>query len=123
MPGDGTLFDILVGETDPKLVKFEMDVFWTVHAGQDPAGLLRKYAARWVLFHLKDMKKGVVTGKLTGSEDVNNDVILGSGQIDLRSILPVAQQVGVKHFFIEDESPRSTSQIPNSLRFLRTLER
>ena len=119
--GDGTLFDLLAQITDPKLVKFEMDVFWVVHPGQDPVKLLRKYAGRWELFHLKDLKNGVKTGKLTGAEDVNNDVALGTGQIDLPAVLRAAQKQGVKHYFIEDESPRSTSQIPQSLRFLANL--
>ena len=108
--GDGTLFDLLVEETKPELVTFEMDVFWTVHPGQDPVKLLRRYPDRWELFHLKDLKKGVATGKLTGSEDVSNDVALGTGQIDLPKILRVAQEMGVKHYFIEDESPTVTSR-------------
>ncbi len=119
--GDGTLFDLLAEQTDPNYVKFEMDVFWTVHPGQDPVKLLRKYSGRWELFHLKDMKKSVKTGQLTGSEDVNNDVALGTGQIDLAALLQAAQAQGAKHYFIEDESPRSTQQIPRSLRFLESL--
>jgi sugar phosphate isomerase/epimerase len=119
--GKGTLFDLLVTETRPELVTFEMDVFWTVHPGQDPVALLRRYPNRWELFHIKDLKKGVQTGKLTGSEDVNNDVTLGTGQIDLPKILRTAQELGVKHYFIEDESPIATQQIPQSLRFLESL--
>ena len=119
--GDGTLFDLLVKETKPELVTFEMDVFWTVHPGRDPVALLRRYPNRWDLFHIKDLKKGVATGKLTGSEDVNNDVALGTGQIDLPKILRTAQELGVKHYFIEDESPIATQQIPQSLRFLESL--
>jgi sugar phosphate isomerase/epimerase len=119
--GDGTLFDLLVAETKPEFVSFEMDIFWTVHPGQDPVKLLQKYPNRWVLMHVKDMRKGTKTGLLTGSEDVRNDVPLGSGQIDLPATLRAAQQVGVKHFFIEDESPISTQQIPQSLRYLESL--
>jgi len=119
--GDGTLFDLLMEETKPDLVAYEMDVFWTVHPGQDPVELLRRYPDRWELFHIKDLKKGVATGKLTGSEDVRNDVTLGTGQIDLRRILQVAQKIGVKHYFIEDESPTAIEQAPQSLRFLERL--
>jgi sugar phosphate isomerase/epimerase len=118
---DGTLFDLLVKETKPEFVSFEMDVFWTVHPGQDPVKLLQRYPNRWALFHLKDMRKGTVTGKLTGSEDVRNDVALGSGQIDLAAVLKTAQEIGVKHFFIEDESPAVATQIPLSLRYLESL--
>lgn len=119
--GQGTLFDLLVKETRPELVAYEMDVFWTVHTGQDPVALLRRYPDRWQLFHLKDMKKGVQTGKLTGSEDVNNDVALGTGQIDLPKVLRVAQELGIKHYFIEDESPAVVDQIPRSVKFLQSL--
>ena len=119
--GSGTLFDLLMKETKPELVTYEMDVFWTVHPGQDPAELLRRYANRWTLFHIKDLKKGVATGKLTGSEDVRNDVVLGTGQIDLPRILRVAQEIGIKHYFIEDESPTVIEQIPQSLDFLESL--
>ncbi len=119
--GDGTLFDLLVKETKPEFVSFEMDIFWIAHPGQDPVKLLKKYPDRWQLFHLKDMKKGVATGKLTGSEDVNNDVTLGTGQIDLAAALKAAQEIGVKHYFIEDESPRAVEQIPQSLKYLESL--
>jgi len=119
--GDGTLFDLLVKETKPELVTFEMDVFWTVHPGQDPVALLRRYPTRWALFHIKDLAKGVPTGKLTGSEDVRNDVTLGTGQIDLPAVLRAAQDIGVRHYFIEDESPSVIEQIPRSVRYLESL--
>lgn len=119
--GDGTLFDLLMRETKPEFVSFEMDVFWTVHPGQDPVKLLRKYPNRWALMHVKDMRKGTAIGKLTGSEDVRNDVALGSGQIDLAAALKTAQELGVKYYFIEDESPVPLEQIPQSLRYLESL--
>jgi sugar phosphate isomerase/epimerase len=68
--------------------------------------------------HLKDLKKGVKTGELTGSTDVENDVVLGTGQIDLAATLKAAAEVGVKYYFIEDESSHSKEQIPQSLKFL-----
>jgi sugar phosphate isomerase/epimerase len=119
--GDGTLFDRLVERTDPSHVSFEMDVFWVVHPGQDPVALLKRYPGRFALLHVKDMRKGTPTGKLTGSEDVRSDVALGSGQIDLAATLEAAQAAGVSHFFIEDESPDVLSQLPRSLRWLESL--
>jgi sugar phosphate isomerase/epimerase len=115
---NGTLFDLLVRETNPKQVKFEMDIFWTAHAGQDSAKLLEKYPKRWALMHLKDMKKGTETGLLTGSSPDSNDVVLGAGQLDMPGILHAAGKVGVKYYFIEDESDISEQQIPESLRYL-----
>jgi sugar phosphate isomerase/epimerase len=116
--GNGTLFDLLMSETNPKFVAYEMDIFWIAHAGQDPARLLGKYGKRWELIHLKDMKKGTPTGLLTGGTDVKNDVALGTGQIDLPATLRAARMVGAKYYFIEDESPSSEQQIPVSLRYL-----
>jgi sugar phosphate isomerase/epimerase len=121
--GDGTLFDLLVRETNPDKVKFEMDIFWIVHAGQNSVELLEKYPDRWELMHLKDMRKGTPTGLLTGQSDVNNDVALGTGIIDLPAILRAARQVGVQWYFIEDESPVSEEQIPQSLVYLRDLRK
>jgi sugar phosphate isomerase/epimerase len=118
----GTLLDLLFQETNPKYVNYEMDIFWIVFPGQDPVKLLQKYGARWELAHLKDMKKGTPTGLLTGSTDVKNDAALGAGQMDLPAILGAAKKAGVKWYFIEDESPWSEQQIPQSLRYLEQMK-
>lgn len=115
--GSGTLLDLLFAETNPKWVAYEMDLFWTVHPGQDPVKLLEKYGKRWELMHLKDLKKGV-QGDLSGGSDVRNDVALGTGQMDFPAILKAARKAGTKWYFIEDESPTVLDQIPASLRFL-----
>ncbi len=114
----GTLMDFIINGTDPKLVSFEMDILWVVFPGHDPAKLLAKYPDRWKLIHLKDLKKGVTTGSLTGKTDVSNDVVLGTGQMNWPAILAAAKKAGVKYYFIEDESPTAPDQIPQSLKFL-----
>jgi sugar phosphate isomerase/epimerase len=119
---DGTLLDLMFKETNPKYVNYEMDVFWIVFPGQDPVKLLEKYPNRWVLMHLKDMKKGTPTGALTGGTDVNNDVAIGTGQIEFAPILKAAKKVGVKYYFIEDESSSSEQQIPVSLKTLEQVK-
>lgn len=118
---DGTLFDLLMAKTDPDLVKFEMDVLWTVFPGQDPVKLLKKYPDRWVLMHLKDLKKDVA-GNLSGGTDLTNDVVLGTGQADYPAILKACQEIGVKYYFIEDESPTVLEQLPKSLDYLSKIE-
>ncbi len=120
--GDGTLFDVLVRETKPELVTFEMDVFWVMHPGQDPVKLLEKYPARWELMHLKDIRKGARTGIYTGKAPKEDDVTLGTGQVDWAAVLRTAAKTGVKHYFIEDESPTVLEQLPQSLRYLETLK-
>jgi sugar phosphate isomerase/epimerase len=119
--GDGTLLDLLMRETNPKNVSFQMDVLWVVFPGQDPVKLLKKYPGRWELMHLKDLKKGVKTGELTGKTDVTNDVPLGTGQMNWPEILKAARESGVKYYFIEDESPSVLDQVPQTMKFLETV--
>lgn len=115
--GDGTLFDLLMAETDPKYVHIEIDVFWIVHPGQDPVKLIEKYGKRFELMHVKDMKQGTPHG-FDGHSDVTNNVVLGTGIIDWQGVFRAAKKAGVKWYFIEDESPASVEQIPESLRYL-----
>jgi sugar phosphate isomerase/epimerase len=118
---DGTLFDLLMAETKPEYVRIEIDVYWIVHPGQDPVKLLEKYGNRFELMHVKDMKRGT-PGGFTGQSDVTNNVALGNGVIDWPSVFRAARKAGVKWYFIEDESPTSVAQIPQSLRYLETLK-
>jgi sugar phosphate isomerase/epimerase len=119
--GDGTLFDLFMKETKPEYVSCQMDVLWIVYPGQDPVGLLKRYPGRWVLSHLKDLKKGVATGALTGHTDVNNNVPIGSGQVDWKAFFAAAKVAGVKHHFIEDESDTVLTQLPEHVSYLRDL--
>jgi sugar phosphate isomerase/epimerase len=118
----GTLFDKLVQGTDPKDVHFEMDIFWVFHAGKNPVAVMDKYPNRFELMHLKDMRQGTRLDLLTGSSDVRNDVALGAGVLDLRSILREAKDIGVQWYFIEDESPDSERQIPQSIEYLEKVQ-
>ena len=117
--GQGTLLDLLFQDTNPQTVSYDMDIFWIIFPGQDPVKLLEKYPGRWQLAHLKDMRKGTKTGALTGGTDVTNDVALGTGLIDMPAVLRAAKKAGIKWYFIEDESPSSEQQIPQSLNYLQ----
>ena len=117
-----THFDLLVGETKPPLVSFEMDVFWVTHPGQDPAKLLAKYPNRWAMMHLKDLRKGAPTGIHTGRAPQSDDVPLGTGQVNWPAVLKQAAEVGVKHYFIEDESAAPLEAVPLSVKYLQTLK-
>jgi sugar phosphate isomerase/epimerase len=120
--GKGTLFDLMMAETKPQFVHYEMDVFWVVHPGQDPMKLLEKYGSRFELMHIKDMKRGTPTGLFTGHADVTSNVALGTGVIDWPAVFRAARKAGVKWYFIEDESPASVQQIPQSLNYLEKLK-
>ncbi len=119
---DGTLFDLMMSETNPKFVSYQMDVFWIVHPGQDPVKLLEKYGRRWQLMHLKGMRDSTPTGLLTGHSSVTNDVAVGTGKIDYAPILKAAKKTGVKWYIIEDESPLSEQQVPQSFHYLETIK-
>jgi sugar phosphate isomerase/epimerase len=118
---NGTLFDYIVQNTNPKLVSFEMDILWVAFPGQDPAALLKKYGKRFALMHLKDLRKGI-PGNLSGGTAVENDVALGTGQIDIPAVLKAARK-HVRHYYIEDESPLYAEQVPRSMLYLASLRK
>ena len=117
-----TPFDVLVRETKPELVCYEMDVFWVFHAGQDPVKLLLKYPNRWALMHLKDIRKGAATGLWSGSAPVGDNVPVGDGQINWPDVLRTARDIGVQHYFIEDETAAPLQNIGASLAYLNGLK-
>lgn len=118
----GTLLDYIIKNTNPDDVSFEMDVLWTQFGGGDPVKLLKKYKERWKLVHLKDLRKGVKKD-LTGSTSPENDVPLGTGEIDIPGIVKQANKLGIKHFFIEDESSNVQGQVPQSIAYLKSLKK
>lgn len=117
----GTLLDYIITNTNPDYVSFEMDIMWIYFGGGDPAALLKKYGNRWKLMHVKDMKKGTKRD-LTGLTSPENDVAVGTGELDIPAIMKEAKKVGIKHYFIEDESSRIIEQIPQTITYLRGLK-
>jgi sugar phosphate isomerase/epimerase len=117
----GTLLDYIITKTNPEYVSFEMDIMWTYFGGGNPAALLKKYGNRWKLMHLKDLKKGTKKD-LTGGTSQENDVTLGTGELDIPGILREAKKVGIKHYFIEDESSRVNTQVPATIAYIKSLK-
>ncbi len=117
----GTLLDYIIKNTNPLYVSFEMDILWTQFGGGNPIALLKKYGKRWKLMHLKDLRKGV-TKDLTGGTSTENDVALGTGEIDIAGILKAAKKIGIAHYFIEDESSRVNTQVPQSIAYIKSLK-
>jgi len=116
---NGTLFDYMAENAVD--FKFELDVYWAHHGGADPLALMKKYPSKFVLLHLKDMEKGV-KGNNTGHEDVETNVVLGTGQIDMVGVIAEAKKLGIEYMFIEDESSRVVDQVPQSMAFLKSLK-
>ena len=118
---DGTLLDYIIKNTNPEYVSFEMDIMWIHFGGGDPAALLKKYGSRWKLMHVKDLKKGTKKD-LTGLTSPENDVAVGTGELDMPAIMREAKKIGIKHYFIEDESSNIITQIPQTIAYLKSLK-
>lgn len=101
-----TGYDILLGETDKKLVDFELDLYWVVRSGNDPLQLFKKNPGRFSMWHVKDMDQN--------NPDKNTEI--GNGSIDFKSIFAEAKLSGVKHFFVEQE----TNYVPNPIESVKT---
>jgi len=87
-------YHILVENTDPKLVTFEMDTYWVKRGGYEPIDYINKYPGRFELFHIKDMEKS----------SPNDSTEAGNGVIDFKQIFAESKLSGMKHFFLEQES-------------------
>ena len=120
--GDGTLLDLIIRETDPELVKFEMDVLWTWLPGEDPVALIRKYPGRFKLMHIKDMKPGVPRGSLTGLLPEEQQAPPGEGQVPWAALMKAAQDDGFEYYYIEDETPEPLVGVPKTITFLERLK-
>ena len=95
---DGQLpLDVLIQNTDPSLVDFELDIYWVVTAGADPVKWFKKYPHRFRLCHLKDRKRTAMPSEREVS------VNLGTGSIDFKRILKVGKENGLKYYFVEQE--------------------
>jgi sugar phosphate isomerase/epimerase len=92
--GGTTLYEVLLKETDPALVAFELDIYWVVRAGQDPAKLMQAHPKRFPLWHIKDMDKA--------NSDLNTEV--GNGSIDYRKLMTYANTAGLQHPIMEQEN-------------------
>lgn len=115
---EGTLLDLILESTPADAVHYEMDVFWVVRGGGDPAALLRKYKGRFHALHLKDMAKGTLTGDLSGGAPDTTNVPLGTGMIDYPAVLRAARDSGTTLYYIEDESEKVAEQVPQTLAYL-----
>ena len=118
---NSTLLDYMMENTDPEYVSYQMDVLWIQFGGGNPEHLLQKYGNRWVSLHLKDLRKGTLKDH-TGLTPGTNDVILGMGEINIPGILEEANKLGIKYMFIEDESPDPLHQVPESIKYLKSLK-
>jgi hydroxypyruvate isomerase len=105
-------FDVLLDATDPKLVGFELDLYWIVRSGQDPLRYFNRWPGRCKLVHVKDTK-GAPEQRMTE---------VGSGIIDWPPLLARARSAGVEYFLVEqDEAAEPLASITTSFSYLQNL--
>lgn len=102
MNGTPTL-DVLLKETNPQYVQLELDVFWASVAGHDPVQVLKQYAGRVPLVHLKDKSKSFTKTQFNENVPHNAFESVGSGSLDFPAILSIAAASGVRNYFVEQD--------------------
>jgi sugar phosphate isomerase/epimerase len=109
---DGTRpIDVFLAETDPELVKIEMDLYWITKGGGDPFAFFDKYPGRFPLCHVKDMNPD---GSMAD---------VGDGKIDFATIFAASEQAGFQHYYVErDDPPDSMVSAANSYSAAAKLE-
>jgi sugar phosphate isomerase/epimerase len=124
-PKDGkVLMDVLLTETDPKKVKFELDIFWMTAAGASPLEYLNKYPGRFKLLHLKDASEQV---RFSGDGQTADQWFAiftkmadpGTGVLDIPAIIDAAKKSGADHFYLErDLAPEPEKTLTGSFTYL-----
>ncbi|MDF1698494.1 MAG: TIM barrel protein [Saprospiraceae bacterium] len=86
-----TGYDVILRDTDPSLVKLQIDMYWVMHSStMTPKELIKKQPGRFVMWHIKDMDK------------VSRDYTeLGNGSIDYTQELPNPMESGLEYYYIE----------------------
>ncbi|MEU3186651.1 sugar phosphate isomerase/epimerase [Streptomyces sp. NPDC006923] len=108
--GGESLYGILLKETDPELVGFELDVYWAAKGGDDPRRLFVEHRRRFPVLHVKDMAPD------GGFEDV------GSGVLDFPAMFDTARAGGVRQWLVEHDTPADPfATALNSYRYLSRL--
>jgi len=97
--GGASGYDVLLKETDPKLVKFQIDCGWMIFAGHDPIEYFKKYPQRFPMIHVKDfLPRANGDTEMRGAE-------LGHGSVDYKPIFAAGAKAGLQHYFVEQEGP------------------
>ena len=105
-----TTWEVLVRETDPELVYFELDLYWIKYGGADPETVMRDVGERVRLVHLKDM----------APDDIRSDLPVGEGTMPWTGLLEAADAAGVEWYIAEQDNPRDALEdVRTSLQHLR----
>jgi sugar phosphate isomerase/epimerase len=96
--------DVMMINTDAKIVDFEMDLYWTRVAGIDPLAYMDKFPNRFKLVHVKDLIK-------VNTPEGHESCVIGKGTIDYKSLLPQVAKRGVQHMIVEQEAYTGTNEV------------
>jgi sugar phosphate isomerase/epimerase len=107
------LYDVLLEESDPNLVKMELDLGWVIVTGNDPVHYFEKHPNRFPLWHLKDMKK-----------DKEESTEFGKGRINIKQMFQNAGKSGMKYFFVEQEEYAGDpmESVQHNIEYLKKLD-
>jgi sugar phosphate isomerase/epimerase len=106
-------YDVLLAETDPKLVQMEMDLYWIVKGGQDPLAYFARWPGRFPAVHVKD----------SAGAPEHRMMAVGAGTIDFKKIFARRAQAGIQHYFVEHDEPTDAfASIRESFGYLKQLE-
>ncbi|MCG2462195.1 sugar phosphate isomerase/epimerase [Flavobacteriaceae bacterium F89] len=126
---DGIIpLNLILERTDPELVFFEMDIFWTIAGGADPVKYLDANPGRYKLMHVKDMTKRVRFSGDGGNPKQWVELFpyitdAGSGVLDFKTILSHARKSGVDHFILENDAITDPKRsLEDGYKFLSTLK-
>ena len=100
--GKKNALEILIEESDPKFLGFEIDTYWIQHGGGDPAAYIRRVKGRIPLLHLKDMVAIKPPDKWV-------DIVMaevGEGNLNWPEILKAAKESGVQWYIVEQDTCR-----------------
>ena len=120
-------YDFLLENTDPKLVKMELDLCWITVGGQDPVKYFGRYPGRFPLVHVKDWTtKGPggndYGGATGGTKKTGHITDVGQGDIDWKRVFAQSDKAGIQHYIVENDEPKSPfDDIKVSLDYLAKL--
>jgi sugar phosphate isomerase/epimerase len=110
-PGGTSLYDRFLKETDPALVKVELDLYWAAHAGESLPALIERLSGRIYAYHVKDMRPD------------RSMTAVGKGTIDFAALFKLKGSDGVRHYYVEnDQAPAPyIPDVTTSFQTLRAL--
>lgn len=105
------LLDMMKNNTSK--LGFELDVHWIQRAGEDPVKMIKQYAGRIALLHLKDYRIGTLDVKEEDFKDMGKffgkftNLIefaeIGEGNLDMKAIIETGLESGSQYFLIEQD--------------------